>query len=441
MRRVGRRPIRGTHGNRLELQLPPTRPAPLVERNSRLLILDAVGGSVLNAAIAFNAVYAVRLGATNAEVGLLASLPSLLAVLVTLPVGRYLESLRSLLPFATATLGLHRVGYLLLVLVPFAPADVRPTALVALVVLASIPLTGFGVALNTLYGDLLPDKRRSAVLSWRMIALSVGALVVTPVAGVWLDRVAFPSNYQALYLFAALWGLMSVIAIRELRYDGEPPLRRSADGSSLLTRPIQTLRSFAGEVGFWRITLDTFVHGMGVWLAAPLYVLLYVREMGATDGWFGLFTAVSAGAQAVGYYLWQRGVLRWGDRRVLIGCVTASGFFPLLVGIAPSLDVVMGIGVAYGLVVPGLGLSHFPTLIRVCPADRRPTFIALYTMLMNAGAAVAPLLSVAAIGVVGLRPMLVLAGALWASSGLFFWRLPPEPALPGEAHESATASG
>ena len=50
----------------------------------------------------------------------------------------------------------------------------------------------------------------------------------------------------------------------------------------------------------------------------------------------------------------------------------------------------MGIGVVYGLVVPGLGLSHFPTFIRVCPADRRPTFIALYTVIMNAGAAVAP---------------------------------------------------
>ena len=403
-----------------------------VERNSRLLIVDAIGGSVLNAAIAFNAVYAVRLGATNAEVGLLASLPSLLAVVLTLPIGGYLETLRSLVPFAWRALSLHRCGYLLLVLVPMVPPEARPVLLVGLLVLASAPLTAFGVTLNTLFGDLLPDQRRSGVLSWRMIALSIGALVVTPLAGYWLDRAEFPSNYMVLYLVATAWASMSVLAIRGLRYPGEPP-RRQPVAAALLKRPLATLRSFSGETGFWRIVLDTFVHGMGAWLATPLYVLLYVREMGATDGWFGLLTAVSAGAQAIGYYLWQRGVTRWGDRRVLIATVTVSGFFPLVVGLAPSLEFVIALTVINGLVVPGLGLSHFPTFIRVCPADRRPTFISLYTVLMNVGAFVAPLLSVAAIEVIGVRAMLVIAGALWASSGLLFWRLPPEPERRPEA--------
>ena len=66
--------------------------------------------------------------------------------------------------------------------------------------------------------------------------------------------------------------------------------------------------------------------------------------------------------------------------------------------------------------------------MRSLPEERRAMSLAVYTMLVQLCAFASPLLGVAAANVVGVRPMLVVAGLLWIVSGVLFFRRPPEAA-------------
>jgi MFS family permease len=82
----------------------------------------------------------------------------------------------------------------------------------------------------------------------------------------------------------------------------------------------------------------------------------------------------------------------------------------------------------------GVNLSHFNILLKVCPRERRASYISLYTVIMNAGAFVAPLLGVALAELIGLRNVLLIGGAIRTLGGLLFLIWPvrvPAPAPQG----------
>lgn len=175
-----------------------------------------------------------------------------------------------------------------------------------------------------------------------------------------------------------------------------------------------------------RITVNTLLFGLPAWTVGPLYILYYVRDLGASDSWIGLQATVANVAAIAGYALGQRLISRWGEARMLKWTAPGAGLYPLLAGLFGSLTpllVFLGID---GLIVPSINLSHFSTLLRSCPDDRRPLFIGFYTTVMNAGAFLAPLLGVALAERIGPMPVLIVCGILRILMGLTFTLWPVE---------------
>ena len=67
------------------------------DRNALFLVVEVFFAAVLGAAATFNAAFALRLGATNEDIGLLTSLPALLAVVISIPAGRFRAGFASVL--------------------------------------------------------------------------------------------------------------------------------------------------------------------------------------------------------------------------------------------------------------------------------------------------------------------------------------------------------
>jgi predicted MFS family arabinose efflux permease len=59
--------------------------------NAWYLVVEIFWASMLAAAVTFNSAFALHLGATNPQVGWLTSLPALVAVIVSIPAGRFLQ--------------------------------------------------------------------------------------------------------------------------------------------------------------------------------------------------------------------------------------------------------------------------------------------------------------------------------------------------------------
>ena len=73
-----------------------------------------------------------------------------------------------------------------------------------------------------------------------------------------------------------------------------------------------------------------------------------------------------------------------------------------------------------GFAWAGCNLAMFNVMLSVCPAERRPTYIALYTALMNVTAFAGPLLGAALSGWIGIRPAFVVSSAVRGLGVLLF---------------------
>src|SRR5688500_9826953 len=89
------------------------------DRNIRSLYHEVFWAGIANAAVSFNGVFAVRLGASDALIGALSSIPPLIVALITIPAGHMLERRARQLPLILLTIFLYRLGFLLIALMPF----------------------------------------------------------------------------------------------------------------------------------------------------------------------------------------------------------------------------------------------------------------------------------------------------------------------------------
>jgi len=122
----------------------------------------------------------------------------------------------------------------------------------------------------------------------------------------------------------------------------------------------------------------------------------------------------------IGYVAWRRLLPRLGESKALRGTFPITGLYPLLIALAGSLNGVILVILWYGVVSPGLNLSHYNTLLEVSPQERRPTYISVYSSVNNAFAFVLPLLAVGLAEKFGLVPVMALSSLLWVAGGVMF---------------------
>jgi len=350
-------------------------------------------------------------------------------VAISIPAGRFISHRSRRKGWVLWSLFVHRLGYVIVAAVPWLPEGLanRGGVLVYLLVTMSASATFFGVGWNSLLADVVPERRRATVFATRNIVAVCITSVVTLLSGLWLERILFPANYQVLYGLGFLASLVSLYFLTRMQVPDSPVVAvDSGTGRGLHERWRRLRSSIGAERAFMRITVNTLLFGLPAWTVGPLYILYYVRDLGASDSWIGLQATVANVAAIAGYALGQRLISRWGEARMLKWTAPGAGLYPLLAGLFGSLTpllVFLGID---GLIVPSINLSHFSTLLRSCPDDRRPLFIGFYTTVMNAGAFLAPLLGVALAERIGPMPVLIVCGILRILMGLTFTLWPVE---------------
>jgi MFS family permease len=179
-------------------------PALPEDQNARFLIIEIFWASMLASAATFNAAFSLRLGATNAEVGLLTSIPALMAVLFSIPAGNFLNKISRRKPWILGSLVLYRSAFLVIALLPFIYQPNRKLAVIviALLVLFSSSAHFFNVGFIPMLSDVVPIGKRASVFSARNIVYNLSLSICGFLFGIWLDKIIFPANYQILILLA-----------------------------------------------------------------------------------------------------------------------------------------------------------------------------------------------------------------------------------------------
>jgi MFS family permease len=407
------------------------------DRNAWFLVLELFWASILGSVAVFNSAYAIRLGAENFQVSLLSSIPALMAMIVSYPAGHFLQRRARRMPWILGSLVIYRASFLLVAASPWLHfLGIQPGMMAVLIlIVGGLPAHFFNVGWIAMLGEAIPEHRRAAVFAARNITNQITVSVVVFLCGQWLSRIIFPINYQVLYVFGFLTSMISMYYLFHMQVPNSvvseaPKLaaKRARSLGELYESAVKSAKDFGQEMldhpGFLRITRNTLLHGFGVWMAGPLYTLYFVRHLNASDAWLGLNGTIASIGTIAGYSLWRWLMARWGEQVCLKRTIILIGVYPILVGLTPSLPVILLYGILNGLIAPGTNLSHFNTLLRVTPDSARPRFTAIYITIMNIGAFVSPLISVAIASRIGFAPMLVIAGVLSVIGSTSFWWSP-----------------
>jgi len=414
---------------RVVRQLPWRHLYTIEDRNVWHLYMDIAWFGVLNGvATTFTSVFVVRLGASDTLMGWLSALPALINVLWLIPSAWIIERQRRRLPILLLNGFLHRLGYLLVALVPWILLRYRAEAVVTLIALMAFPSAMAGIAFTSLLADAVPAARRARVVSVRNTLLAAVSTFTVLVGGKLLDLIAFPVNYQLLFIAAFLASLVSLYQLGRVRApEAVAPVDREWSWSwQSLT---QSLRRVWNRKDFVRFALSSFVFNWGLYMPSALYSIYRVKYLHASDTWIGLLTTVYNLTTMLAYVRWGRFTAKRGDRRALLISSLGSVFYPTLTGLSPRLEPLLAVSLLGGFFGAGLNLALFSVMLQVCPEERRPSYVAIYNTLVNIAAFGAPLVGTFLSDRLDIRVALILSGAVrLLGVAAFYWLSPREPA-------------
>ncbi len=431
--------LEGQWAQRLRTRLRRPSLSTQTDRNIWYLYVEVFWAAIFSAVFSFNATYALRLGASNQMVGWLSSLPSLFAMVLMIPAARFLETKSERGPWLYVNLIIGRAAFLGAALIPWLFRAHQAEVLVWLFILRTIPITLFNTGFSPMLADVIPERDRARVFANRNIIVSATTAAATFLAGKWLDAAgdlhwaAFPLNYQVLYFIGAAGALTSAYFVSKIQAPPTEIIARQQQKKQARFSTAQlkdALRGmFSGNRAFVRIVINTLIFNLGAWLVMPLYTILFVKNLGASDGWIGTNATLANLGVIAGYALWQRVIQKFGEHNALLWSIIPSASYAFLVALFPNLTLILLWGILINLINPGVNLSHNNIFYSLCPEKRRASYMALYSSIMNAGAFIGPMLGVALAEIWDIRWVLVIGGVIRLAGAIMFhiWKISDTP--------------
>ncbi len=415
------------------------------ENNIKLLYIDVFWAAIFMAVMAFNATFALRLGASNEMVGWLSSIPSLFAMILAIPAARFLQTKTNQAPWIYWSLFIGRFMFLGVALVPWFTKQFQAEVIIWILILRSIPMDFFSVGFAPLLANVIPVRERATVLGNRSIINSAVVAGSTFLLGKWLDAgqniswLTFPLNYQLMYIVGTVAALISVYCVSRIKVP-ESKVTKRQPAMKTTRPPLKTLFKQVKEnaasmvrenQAFVRIVVNTLVFNLGAWFVMSLYIIFFVKELQASDGWVGLNTTLANIGVIFGNLIWRRIIAKVGDNRALLLSIPMSASYAFLVALFPDLKLILLWGILINLVNPGVNLSHYNILVDSCPKEQLTSYLAIFSTVMNIGAFISPMLGIALSEVIGVKWVLLIGGVIRLTGALMFylWKV-DDPSTP-----------
>ncbi len=434
------------------------RPRTVAERNVRAVLVDGIGVGIATGVGSFLAIFLVRLGASGLLIGLLTSLPALTGALLAVPIGRFLERQRNIVPWYSGMRVWVLWSYALFGLLPFVlPLAWVPWAVILIWALVTVPSTFVNVAFTVVMGGVAGPRHRFALMSLRWSSLGAVTAITVALVGLLLDRGkdSFPLNYQLVFIASFVGGLLSYLFSRTITLPDNPPFEQGTVEPAPVTgrvtprgvgrliglRPLALVHDLrAAPQPFRRFVASAFVFRGGVAMAIPLLPLYWAREVGASDAWIGIITTANSAVLLVAYFIWSAAARKIGVGGVLIATSFGMACYPIAVASTSSVAMLAVLAGMVGFFSAGNDLVNFDLVLSSIPAEHQATYVGLYQTLQNAALFLMPLVGTLLAGWIGVAGALVAAGVLrLVGAGLYLalgiGRSTPEQLAPDSAQQ------
>ncbi len=352
---------------------------PVVERSLRHSLYDGITYSLMTgSAESYFSAFAILLKATTAQIGLLASLPPLLASFMQLFsawLGRRTGRRRQIIVFGALVQATTLVPLTLLPLL--FPDDAVLLLLICSIVYYIGPNLG-SPQWSSLMGDIVPEARRGRFFALRTQLASVASFLALIAGGLILEL------FDSMHV--AYWGFVAVFAMASLaRFQSAYHLAQMHDPPG----HVATLES-PWHIDLWRgirstdlVPFSLFFASMqfAVGIASPFFVVYMLRDLQFSYAQFMINAAASVLLQFMTLNRWGRVSDIFGNRLILLTTGVIIPVMPTLWLVSTNYYYLLGVQCISGLVWAGFSLSASNFVFDLTPPERRATLMAAHNVL------------------------------------------------------------
>ena len=370
---------------------------PDISRVERMLVGDGmcVMAMVTLQGGVFLTAFALALGASNYEIGLLTTIvfASQFMQVAGLGLLRWWPKRRAWVVLLCA---LSRLQWVFIILIPVLFLDRGVTFLLQWLLVAALIGAMAGPAWNSLMRDIVPERVRGRFFA-RRLAWGTGlALVCTLLGGAAIDwwKSAFPDRvphgYSALFAVGLLFGLASLWAVARLPETAMPKRHDDSVAGQLLA----PLKDTNFRHLLWFIAIWSFAVNM----AAPFFAVYMLKRIGLPVFLVTLFVVLSQLSNILFLNVWGRLADRFSNKPVL----GLSGFLFLLGVLAWSfttmperyvltVPILAGIHILSGMSVAGVSIASGNIALKLSPEGKAHGYMTVFGLAASATGAFAPI--------------------------------------------------
>jgi MFS family permease len=354
-----------------------------VEASLRHSIKDGVFFSFMTGGSeSYFSAFAIFMQASAPMIGMLASLPPLLASFMQILsawIGRKFGGRKNLIVAGAL------FQAVCLIPLAFIPVFVPVNGVVLLIPLVFLYLCGPNIGApqwNSLIGELLPESRRGRFFARRTKISSVATVVALSLSGIVLD--VFDRLTEAYWGFVTIFilGCVARCVSAYHLYSMHDP----SDKTAALALP--------ADRGFWqrlrqtkllKFTLFFASMQFAVAISGPYFALYLLRDLGLSYFEFMIISLASVLIQFLTLNRWGRLSDLFGNRVILVTTGSLITFIPSLWLVSTDIYWIMVVQTLSGLSWAGFTLSATAFVFDLTPKEHRATFFAVHNVLAALG--------------------------------------------------------
>ena len=369
------------------------------KRGARLLVADGVFtmGMGSLAGGPFLAAFALAIGASRSEIGMLATI-ALLSQLMQFPGLALTRAFPKRRAIVTVLTGTSRVLWLFIILIPLFFVNRGMSFMLQWFLISALVGAAAGPAWNSLLRDTIPKDAFGRVFSRRMSMGMALALALTLGGGWFIDRWKVLSPDTSLYAYSCLFGLGVVLGLLgsfTVSRLPEKTMSSSPDTSllDLVRDPVKdgNFRKLLGFVAVWSFAVN---------MAGPFFVIYMLDRIGISLSLITLLTVTSQLSNLLFLRVWGKIADRYSSKSVLAASAPIF-LFPLLVWCfttmperhSLTIPLLFAIHVLSGIGLAGVNVSSAATALKLSPDQKTHGYMTVFGLVGALAGACGPMVS------------------------------------------------
>lgn len=329
------------------------------------------------------AAYALALGASNLEIGLLGSLPWLAAIITQIPGAQLVQHFTR--KNITITMDFFsRLCWLPILFAPFL-SKYPLTVVTIFYFFSELTATATSPAFNSLLADIIPHKKRGDIISLRQRTINLYGTIAMVLAGLWLKQFPkeSPDGFALMFGSGILLGLFGLAVIRKFP---EPPYRDMNH---------HKLRDYVSVEGQYR-TFITFsvAFSFAYMLASPFFAVYMLKDLNMNYFFYGLASALTPLAKIV--FSHPIGLLtdKYGDKPIALLGALGIAIVPIsyLLATPSTIWIIVPLQIFSGIAWAMSDITTYNLLFDLTDPAKRAVQIAQYNLYTSVPRVIAPII-------------------------------------------------